>query len=406
MSYLRRIISKTFSLFFNILYNSLDLVVLIISRFLHTQESNALLIVRPDNIGDYVLFRDFLPFIRRSPKFRDVMIILLCNESSRTLAEYLDNAYVDKFIRIDGDKYRRYSIFGLLYTISFNLKFYKNKYSYIFYPVFSRTYSFDKLVSALRAPHKICCSGDNANKDNRPDTMNKVYTRIIQTEPKTGVFEFERNREITGKFLGQEIDLSYPVIQKLPEYTARPLPTAYVAVCAEASYEVKQWPWKYFRQIIDFIVNNKKTPVVLLGSNPQPSLIDHEWSGKGSRPDNSAEFSENQIFDLRGKTTLPEAACVLSKALCFIGNDSGLLHIAAVVGIKKIIAVCYGAYYGRFAPYPKIDGRDYRFIFPPEIVKNEHHEDYLKQKYAASGRYEDISLIDPDLVINTISAMI
>jgi len=76
------------------------------------------------------------------------------------------------------------------------------------------------------------------------------------------------------------------------------------------------------------------------------------------------------------------------------------LHIAAAVGIKKIIAICYGAYYGRFAPYPKIDGRDYRFIFPPEIEENKHRQDYLKQKYAVGGRNEDVSLIEPEKVID------
>jgi ADP-heptose:LPS heptosyltransferase len=407
MNYLRQIISKVLSLFFRILDKLLDLVLLITSRFLHTQKTNTLLIVKPDSIGDYVLFRDFLPFIRQSLKYRDVMIVLLGNARYRALAEYLDNTYVDKFIWLDIDKYRKYRIFGLFYAIlKFYLKSYKNKYCYIFYPLFSRSYPFDKLVHALQAEHKICCSYDNDNKGNQPDITDKVYTRIIQAEPKAGVFEFERNKEIIGKFLGQEIDLSYPVIQKLPEYTAQPLPPAYVAVCPEASDGAKQWPWKNFKQVIDFIVSNKKTLVVLLGSDPQPSLITHEWSGEVSPRDNSVDFSENQIIDLRGKTTLPEAACVLSKALCFIGNDSALLHIAAAAGIKKIIAICYGALYGRFMPYPKINGRDYRFIFPPEITKNEHHEDYLKQKYACVRCYEDISLIEPERVINAINTMI
>jgi ADP-heptose:LPS heptosyltransferase len=404
--YLRRITRKVRSLFFRVLYKLLDPVVLLISRFLHAQESNALLIVRPDAIGDYVLFRDFLPFIRQSAKFRDTMIVLLGNASCRTLAEYLDNAYVDQFIWIDNGKYLKYGIFGLLYTISFNLELYRNKYCYILYPVFSRTHYFDKLVSGLRAEQKICCSGDNANKGNRPDNVNKIYTRIIQTEPKAGVFEFERNKEIIGKFLGQEIGLGYPVIQKLPEYTARPLPPAYTVVCAEASSGAKQWPWKYFKQVIDFIVNNKKTPVVLLGFDPQVDMITHERPGEGSPLDISVEFPEKQIVDLRGKTTLPEAAYVLSRAICFIGNDSALLHIAAAAGIKKIIAICFGAYYGRFAPYPKIDGRDYRFIFPPEIAKNGRREDCLKQKYAPGGRYEDISLIEPERVIDAINTML
>jgi len=82
------------------------------------------------------------------------------------------------------------------------------------------------------------------------------------------------------------------------------------------------------------------------------------------------------------------------------------LHIAAAVGIKKIIAICYGAYYGRFAPYPKTDGRDYRFLFPPEIEENEHLQDYLKQKFAVGGRNEDVSLIEPGKVMDILEKML
>jgi len=388
MNFLQRVKSKISSLFFRILYNMLDLLLLITSKLPHSRLSDSLLIVRPDAIGDYILFRNFLPFIRQSPEYRNTKIILLCNVRCRTLAEYLDNACVDKFIWIDHSKYRKYSILGLWYTFLFNLRLYRTYYHYIFYPVFSRTNFYDELINNLSAKHKIACSGDNANKTNQPDITDRVYTQIIPTENKDGVFEFERNKEIIEKFLCQKIDLEYPDMRKLPEYTTEPLPSGYVAVCAEASSASKQWPLKYFKTVIDYIVNNRGIPVVLLGL------------------DNSVKFPKKQIVDLRGKTTLPEAASVLSKACCFIGNDSALLHIAASVGIKKIIAICYGAYYGRFAPYPKVDGRDYRFVFPPEIEENKNRQDYLKQKYAVGGRYEDISLIEPERVIDILEEML
>jgi len=388
MNYLRRILSKVYRLFFRILYKILGKILLIINRFSYIRESDTLLIVRPDNIGDYILFRNFLPFIRQSPKYRDTKIVLLGNIDYRTLAEYFDNAYVSKFIWMDFKRYGKYSILGLWYTLAFTLRLYRTHYRYIFYPVFSRTNFFDELIDNLSAKYKITCSGDNVNKINQKDITARVYTQIIPTEQTVGVFEFDRNKKIIEKFLCQKIDLDYPVIHKLPEYKAGPLPSNFVAVCAEGSSESKQWPWKYYETVIDYIVNNKGIPVVLLGLG------------------NSAVFDKKQVTDLRGKTTLPEAACVLSKACCFICNDSGLLHIAAAAGIKKLVAVCYGAYYGRFAPYPKIDGRDYRFIFPPEIAKNERQQDFLKQKYAANGHGEDITLIEPEQVINILETLL
>jgi len=388
MNYLRRIKSKIRSLVFDTLYKFIDLVLLIIKMLTSIRQSDTLLIVRPDNIGDYILFRNFLPFIRHFPKYHDAKIILLGNINYRTFTKNLDKTYIDKFIWMDYRKYREYSISGILYTTSFYFNLYRTNYRYIFYPVFSRTNFFDELIDKLSAKHKITCSGDNVNKINQPDITERVYTQVIPTEQKVGVFEFDRNKEIIEKFLEQKIDLNYPIIQKLPEYTSERLPSYFVAVCTEASHESKQWPLDYFRTIIDYIVNNKGIPVVLLGLN------------------NSTEFVEKHVTDLRGKTTLLEAAAILSKACCFIGNDSGLLHIAAATGIKKLVAVCYGAYYGRFAPYPKIDGRDYRFIFPPEIAKNEHQQDFLKQKYASNGHGGDITLIKPEQVIEVLENLL
>jgi len=388
MNILQRLKSKVRTLFFRILYNLLDLLLLIISKLSRIRLSDTLLIVRPDGIGDYILFRNFLPFIRQSPKYSDTMIVLLGNISWRTMVKYLDKAHVDKFIWMDCNKYRKYGIFGLWYTLLFYLRLYRTHYRYIFYPVFSRTHTFDKLINNLSAKHKITCSGDNVNKGDQPDITDRVYTQIIPTEQKTGVFEFERNKEIIEKFLCQKIDLDHTALEKLPKNTNIPLPSEYIAVCTEASCVSKQWPLKYFLELISYIVNIKKVSVVILGL------------------DNSVGFIEKQVIDLRRKTTLLEAAYVLSKSCCFIGNDSSLLHIAAAVGIKKLIAICYGAYYGRFAPYPKIDGRDYRFIFPPEIEKNKDRQDYLKQKYAAGGRYEDVSLIEPGKVIDILEKML
>jgi ADP-heptose:LPS heptosyltransferase len=388
MNYLQRIKSKVRSLFFRILYKSLDLALLVIGRLSRIHLSDTLLIIRPDAIGDYILFRNFLPFIRQSLEYRNTKIILLCNKRCRALAEYFDNAHVDKFIWMEQSKYRKHGVFEFLYSLLIDLSLYKTFFNYIFYPVFSRTNFYDELINKLSAKHKITCSGDDVNKGDQPDITDRVYTRVIPTEQKVGVFEFERNREIIEKFLCQKIDLEYPYLRKLPEYKAEPLPSGYVVVCTEASSASKEWLLKHFKTVIDYIVNNKGIPVVLLGL------------------DNSVNFPEKQIIDLRGKTTLPETASVLSKACCFIGNDSALLHIAAAVGIKRIIAICYGAYYGRFAPYPKIDGRDYRFVFPPEIEENKRRQDYLKQKYAVGGRYEDISLIEPGKIKDILEKML
>ncbi len=50
-----------------------------------------------------------------------------------------------------------------------------------------------------------------------------------------------------------------------------------------------------------------------------------------------------EAIDLAGRLTLPEAAACLSRATLFVGNDSGLMHIAAAAGTPTI---------GLFGPTP------------------------------------------------------
>ena len=50
----------------------------------------------------------------------------------------------------------------------------------------------------------------------------------------------------------------------------------------------------------------------------------------------AVELSNLPVLDLRGQTSLTEVAAVLSKADLFVGNDSGLGHIASGVGLRTI----------------------------------------------------------------------
>ncbi len=51
-------------------------------------------------------------------------------------------------------------------------------------------------------------------------------------------------------------------------------------------------------------------------------------------------------LDLRGKTTLKEAAAILASAACFVGLESGLMHLAAATQTRSVII--YG---GRTRPH-------------------------------------------------------
>jgi len=56
-------------------------------------------------------------------------------------------------------------------------------------------------------------------------------------------------------------------------------------------------------------------------------------------------------LDMRGKTSLEEAAAIIRRAYCHLGTEGGLVHLARAVGTKSV--VCFGPTAAAFLGYPQ-----------------------------------------------------
>jgi ADP-heptose:LPS heptosyltransferase len=88
----------------------------------------------------------------------------------------------------------------------------------------------------------------------------------------------------------------------------------------------KAWPWESVRQLV---VAVEPEQVVLLG-NPGPEVAG--------------------VLDLRGRTTLAQAAAIIAAARCYVGIDSGLMWLAG--SLQAPVVGLYGTSY--IAAYDKI----------------------------------------------------
>lgn len=89
----------------------------------------------------------------------------------------------------------------------------------------------------------------------------------------------------------------------------------------------KQWPLAYYKQLAELLVNNG-WQVWLLGSDK-----DHVAGKKIADSDG--------IYNLCGKTQLVDTIDLLAGAKTVVSNDSGLMHVAAAVGVH--VNVIYGS---------------------------------------------------------------
>ena len=99
---------------------------------------------------------------------------------------------------------------------------------------------------------------------------------------------------------------------------------AHVASFAHAA---KRWDLARFAEVFDGLAARHGRPVVLLGSA----------SEKAVNAEASSLSKKTRVFDLSGATSLPEALGVLAGAAIFLGNDSGLAHLASAVGTPSVV---------------------------------------------------------------------
>lgn len=110
---------------------------------------------------------------------------------------------------------------------------------------------------------------------------------------------------------------------------------AYTAVAPGAEYgSAKRWPIEHYTALCMELPD----PVVLLGG-PKDSAVCQTIlrAVNALRP--------GQCADLSGKTSLSEAMAVIAGARTMVSNDSGLMHIAAALGVPQV------AIFGSSSPY-------------------------------------------------------
>lgn len=139
------------------------------------------------------------------------------------------------------------------------------------------------------------------------------------------VTEQARELEVGERFLGEEVR----------EEAARPV----VALCPGAEFgAAKQWPEEHYAAVAGHYLELGWRVVLLGSANDAETCAAVQAALCGGR----------SCLNLAGRTSLEEVVHLLALSSLAISNDSGLMHIAAAVGVPTVAV--YGATSPSFTP--------------------------------------------------------
>lgn len=314
-----------------------------------------ILLIKRDRIGDYVLFHNFIEELKKNRKFKDHKIILCGNIVWKELAVYFDQNFVDKFIWIDNNKFRLNFIY--IYRKTKQLAAYS--YDLVINPTYSRSYFYDDfIVKNVHAHKKIGSIGDcSATEKWFKSIADKYYTKLAPAQEGI-LFEFYRNKEFFQFLLEEEIDIKRPFFIFKDASLKFDLPDNYVVFFIGASDAYRKWPTENFAQLANYIYKEYDLNIILCGG--------HEDEKAASEFKNLCELN---IYDLVGKTTLFELLKVINSAQLLVSNETSAPHFAIACDIK-VVVIYNGNHFGRFTPYPSEITEKYHVIYHPEIEKD------------------------------------
>jgi lipopolysaccharide heptosyltransferase II len=131
----------------------------------------------------------------------------------------------------------------------------------------------------------------------------------VTDRPATQLSVSERSvRSIAEKLSAQDFDLAQ----------------SFALIHPAAALETKRWPAENFARIADDVARRGLKPIAIASANEQAVL------------DSLISRSSSGVIGLCN-LTLPEVAALASRANLFVGNDSGIAHIAAAVGAPCVV---------------------------------------------------------------------
>jgi heptosyltransferase II len=281
------------------------------------KKQKKILLARTDRLGDVVLTTPAIKAVRDA--YPDAYIAMVVRPYTQQVVQ--GNPYLDEVIVYD--KYRRHrSIFS---TMIFALNLRKRGFdrAIIFHP----TNRMHLIAYIANIPRRI-------GYDNK---LGFLLTDRIRNLKYQGLKHEKDYTLDVLKALGIESDENelYMSLTDLSIKQADNILSEHgvkkydriVVMHPGASCASKIWPYERFAKLADMLSHKYGVKIVIVGGNHEKDIFCAE---KVSR------FMQEQAVLLSGVLDIGQLAAVLKRAIVFISNDSGPVHVAVAMGTRVI----------------------------------------------------------------------
>lgn len=339
----------------------------------HHQQKLA--IVRLDDIGDYLLWRNFLKVYKASERFKGYEITLIGNVVWKSIFEAYDSDAVDKSIWVDKHQYFASPDYRMqLWQVIRNQRF-----STIVCPSRSRPLLLDDMMLlAADAPTRIAAHNSfEAGKWNSiSDALyNEHFTKA------TNGHEWHFNRAFAALIAESNIQIERIF---LPVESGRLLKKNQVICFIGAAAKSKTWPLAYWVELVKLLQQNSYD-VLLSG-------------GKNEMPVADKIVAATEAKSIVGQTNLVETLQAISGAEAIITGDTMAAH-AAVSFNKPTVILANGVNAKRFVAYEEAGFEKVKTIYTREYLNSNKGKFY-------KAVTKDMESIKPKIILLELNKLI
>lgn len=304
------------------------------------EDTERLIWLRTDSIGDTILSASMLPHIREH--YSDASITVVCQEH---IAEFYEACpYVDDILPFN--RRRALSDAGYLDSLLSRLK--DIRADLLLNSVYSRDPLTDFLALGCKARRTVALEGDLSNMTSEArDRNNRIYSQVIAS-PGDWKGELERHRDFLAG-IGITAPNLAPVAWVTPEDTAwadelfksKALdPEKTIVLFAGAQYAVRLY--EGYGNALKHVCQDHDFAIIALGREEDGPINLRNLEHAGAR-----------CVNLCGQTTIRQSAAIIGRCRLAVGAETGLAHLACAMNTPNAILLG-GGHFGRFMPYSRL----------------------------------------------------